>query len=98
MRDWNSTPFRPKLVSRWKTRSKPLLCAVFALAALALEVKRPDIVQGALDAGESVSSGIFGLIASGLCVFAIRRSVLRALPGLMLTVLYWVLLVVVLRR
>jgi hypothetical protein len=75
-----------------------LLCAVFALAALALEVKRPDIVPGALDAGESVSSGIFGLIASGLCVFAIRRSVLRALPGLMLTVLYWVLLVVVLRR
>ena len=71
---------------------------VGALAALVVEVKRPDIVRGALDLDVGVSSILLGVIATVLCAFAVRRSPLRALPGIVLAALYWVLLVVAVRR
>jgi hypothetical protein len=74
-----------------------VIAPVIALAALAVEVKRPDIVRGALDSDAPFSSMIFGVIATAMCVFAVRRSVLRALPGIALTALYWVMLVLALR-
>ena len=79
---------------------RPALWAVFnaacALAALALEVKRPDIVRGALDSDVPFSSITFGIIGAVLCGFAVRRSGLRALPGIAMTALYWAMLVAVL--
>jgi hypothetical protein len=73
-----------------------VVAAACALAALALEVKRPDIVRGALDFDLPFSSITFGVIGAVLSGFAVRRSPLRALPGIAMTAIYWATLVAVL--
>jgi hypothetical protein len=74
-----------------------VIMAALALAVLAVEVKRPDIVRSSLDTDTPVSSVVIGVGAIAMCWFAVRRSVLRALPGIALTVVYWVMLVLALR-
>jgi hypothetical protein len=109
---WNSTPFRLKLVTvdraapdtqadrRPARAERPALWAVlisgFAIATLALAVKRPDLVSGPIYL-DIPSSPVFGIIGAVMCGFAVRRSVLRALPGIAINLVYWAFLVAALQ-